>query len=310
MAPLAGLARFALIAFFISFAQSSAWAQESEEAAEGQRGRYSDADVIVAEVGQLKVRLSDIIGPAMAEYQKQGRKGNFDDYYNQTLQRRVERMLAANAAIDAGMREDEIHAEQMKRLEHRLLSDRYMQQQIVRSVSEAAVRGEYDAMVAELTGQEEIHARHIIAQSEQEASALKAGIEAGADFVEVAKAQSFPGAEEGGDLGYFAKGEILPDIGYPAFELAVGEISSPIKTPLGWHIVKVEDRRPIYIPPFEEVQNQIFHQLSTAARSEIIMGLADQYSVALFNRDGSPIERADPEAEGNESDAPAESQSE
>lgn len=263
-------------------------------------GRYSDADVVVARVGQLEVRLSDIVGPAMAEYQKQGQKGTFEDFYNQVLIRRIERMLAANAAIDAGMQEDQIHAEQMKRLEQRLLSDRYMQQQIIRAVSEQAVREQYDAMVADLSGQDEVHARHIVTKTEEEAHALKAEIEAGADFVTVAKNQSYPGADTGGDLGYFTEGEILPAIGHAAFALEVGAVSEPVNTALGWHLVKVEDRRSIQIPPFEEVQNRIFRRLSSEARETVLGDLQSRYGVTLYNRDGTPM--GAPEGDGSDRD--------
>ncbi len=102
----------------------------------------------------------------------------------------------------------------------------------------------YDEAVKEMGTEQEVHARHILVETEEEAKAVEAELKDGADFAEEAKKKSKdPGAANGGDLGWFTKDQMVPEFSEAAFKLDKGQISDPIHTQFGWHIIKVEDKR-------------------------------------------------------------------
>src|SRR5262249_5046270 len=93
---------------------------------------------------------------------------------------------------------------------------------------------------------------------EEDAKAIAAELKKGADFAELAKQKSKdPGAAEGGDLGYFTKDQMVPEFSEVAFKLEKGQISDPVHTQFGWHIIKVEDKRKRQLPDLEKVRDQI-----------------------------------------------------
>ena len=254
-------------------------------------GPQGEGDNVVATVGEQKVYLSEIVSQVVAEQQKERQKNQqrpFSEVFDEFLEKRIERLLAAQAARAEGMDKEEWHKQRMERVEEQLLGDAYLQQQIVKRVSEDAVKKRYEDVTANLKGQEEVWARHIVVDSEEKANALKARLDAGEDFVELAKSLDYPSAENGGDLGYFRKDQILREIGEAAFATEVGKVAGPIKSPFGWHLIKVEDRRAVEVPSYKKVENQIFRDLSKKARAEVITELRSEVPISLFNRDGSP----------------------
>ena len=113
----------------------------------------------------------------------------------------------------------------------------------------------YEEASKQITGEEEVHARHILVETEDEAKAVKAELDKGADFAELAKEKSKdPGAADGGDLGFFTKEQMVPEFSTRAFALEPGKISDPVKTQFGWHIIKVEEKRNRKAPDFEQVK--------------------------------------------------------
>jgi parvulin-like peptidyl-prolyl isomerase len=94
-----------------------------------------------------------------------------------------------------------------------------------------------------MLAQEVVRARHILVETEDEAKAILDQLKGGADFATLARQKSKdPGAAEGGDLGYFTKEQMVPEFADAAFKMYAGQISNPVKTQFGWHIIKVEDK--------------------------------------------------------------------
>src|SRR5690349_23456006 len=112
----------------------------------------------------------------------------------------------------------------------------------------------YQDAVKSMAGQEEVHARHILVESEDEAKTILTELKGGADFATLAKEKSKdPGAAQGGDLGYFSKEQMVPEFADVAFKMYAGQLSNPVKTQFGWHIIKVEDKRVRQPPEFDKV---------------------------------------------------------
>jgi len=137
--------------------------------------------------------------------------------------------------------------------------------------TDAALRKVYDEAVKQMANEQEVHARHILVPTEDEAKAILADLKKGADFATLAKEKSKdPGAADGGDLGYFTKDQMVPEFAEAAFKLDKGQISDPVKTQYGWHIIKVEDKRTKPTPTFEEVKGQVENYVAHRAQAEMV----------------------------------------
>jgi len=128
----------------------------------------------------------------------------------------------------------------------------------------------YEEAAKQIEGEQEVHARHILVESEDEAKAIGAELKKGADFAELAKKKSKdPGASDGGDLGFFTKDQMVPEFSAVAFALEPGKISDPVKSQFGWHIIKVEEKRNRKAPEFEQVKSQIETYVTRKAQARL-----------------------------------------
>lgn len=144
----------------------------------------------------------------------------------------VDMKLMSQAAREAGMDQSDEFRLRLSYLEDRALRRAYFTEMVSAAVTEDAVRAVYDEAVAGFVGEEEIRARHILVDSEARALELRAELEAGADFAELARANSSDsGGLNGGDLGYFSRGMMVPEFETAAFALAeIGAVSQPVQS--------------------------------------------------------------------------------
>jgi len=178
--------------------------------------------------------------------------------------------------------------------------DKLAMEQLLGSVAKAATTEEaerkaYDEAAKAEPPQEEIHARHILVPTEDEAKAALARIKGGEDFAKVATELSKDPSADGGDLGWFTKDRMVPEFSDAAFKLKKGEVSDPVKTQFGWHVIKIEDVRTKSFPPFEQVKDQAARYVSQKAESEAIAQLHSAAKIELLDADGKPV-AAQPEA--------------
>lgn len=214
----------------------------------------------------------------------------------------IDMKVMAGAAKTAGMDQTPLFAQRLRYLEERALRRAYFAQEIAGAVTEEAVRADYDAYTAQFTPQDEIRASHILVESEEEANAIKAELDGGADFAAIAKEKSIdPGSgANGGDLGFFGKGMMVQPFEEAAFALAeAGDVSAPIQSQFGWHIIKLAEKRQSQPPTFEQVAPQLQQQVLMRTFSEKVEELMS----------GVEIDIADPDLatalEGQYSGAPA-----
>jgi peptidyl-prolyl cis-trans isomerase C len=175
----------------------------------------------------------------------------------------IENMLFAEAAEGEKLGSGQSFDERMRYWQRRALRDAYFDRSIKGSVTEADARKLYDAEVAKSKPQEEVRARHILVESETLAKEIYEKIAHGADFAQMAKEHSKdPGSkEEGGDLGYFSRGRMVPEFEEAAFKLDKGDVSLPIKSQFGWHLIRVDDKRQLSAPSFEQIKDRIMASL-------------------------------------------------
>lgn len=162
---------------------------------------------------------------------------------------------AASEDFDQG----EAFQKRMALLRERTLHNAYFQEKIMKTVTEDEIKERYIKEVAATEPEAEVRARHILVETEDEAKAIIVQLQDGADFEALAKEKSTgPSGPQGGDLGYFGKGQMVPSFEAAAFALDAGGITDqPVQTQFGFHVIKVEDKRERPFPPFEQVEAQI-----------------------------------------------------
>jgi peptidyl-prolyl cis-trans isomerase C len=171
----------------------------------------------------------------------------------------AQKALVAAARAQGLHRDPEVQA-RIRRAEEETLQQALLLREVQPLMTEEALRARYQREIAGRPAQEEVRARHILVQTEQEARAALAEVrQPGTDFAEVARRRSTgPGSREGGDLGFFKRGDMIPEFEQAAFALQPGQVAeSPVRTQFGWHVIKVEDRRASPPPSFEESQEQL-----------------------------------------------------
>jgi len=157
------------------------------------------------------------------------------------------------------------------------------------AVTDDAMHKVYDDAVKQMAPEEEVRARHILVATEGEAKDIEAQLKNGADFATLAKEKSKdPGAAEGGDLGYFTKDQMVPEFADAAFKLDKGQISDPVKTQFGWHIIKVEDKRIKPTPTYDEVKTQLETFVAHKAQADLVQKLRSATNIERLDQPPPP----------------------
>lgn len=214
-------------------------------------------DVVVATVNGAPVTETDL-SLAISDLNDQFGQLPEEQRRAAALSAIIEIRLMAAEAEKAGLADGDEFARRMALLRERALHSAFIDKEIAGAVTDDAVRARYDKQIAELVPAEEMRARHILVESKEEAEAIIAELDAGGDFEAIAKEKSKDGAAaNGGDLGYFTAGRMVPEFETAAFAMEVGAHSKePVQTQFGFHVIKVEDKRNQQPPAFEQVAEQ------------------------------------------------------
>ncbi|WP_306119503.1 MULTISPECIES: peptidylprolyl isomerase [unclassified Roseitalea] len=191
--------------------------------------------------------------------------------------------LMAEGAERAEMDETEAFQARLDFLRDRALHNAYFQSEVVDEIDEEDVRARYDSEIASAPAENEIRARHILVETREDAEAVIDALEGGADFAELAAERSTgPSGPRGGDLGYFTRGRMVEPFEQAAFELDPGSFTQePVQTDFGWHVIKVEDRRPVQPPPFEQVSQQVRSLLLRERYMDLLQDLRESAEIDI-----------------------------
>jgi peptidyl-prolyl cis-trans isomerase C len=255
-----------------------------------------DSDPVVARVNGVDIRQSDI---AFAEEEIGGNMPSIPpeqkrDYLINYL---VDVIVLSQAAEKQKLSERADVKHRLAFDHNRLLMESLLQDAGKAALSDEAEHKVYDEAIKQVKNEEEVHARHILVPTEDEAKAILAQLKGGADFAALAKEKSKdPGAAEGGDLGYFTKDQMVPEFAEVAFKLNKGQVSDPVKTQFGWHIIKVEDKRTKPTPTFEQVKPQIENYIAHRAQAELVENLRKTATVERLDKPAAPDASLNPAA--------------
>lgn len=166
-------------------------------------------------------------------------------------------------AKDGGLENDVEYKYQAETMKREILTQLAIKRVLSEvKVTEDEVKDYYKANKETFSAPKQVHAKHILVDTEEKALLIKKEIEGGKAFEEAAKEySSCPSKEQGGDLGSFSKGQMVPEFEEAAFTQEIGSISAPVKTQFGFHLIKVEDKTESATKSFEEVKESILNKL-------------------------------------------------
>jgi peptidyl-prolyl cis-trans isomerase C len=194
-------------------------------------------------------------------------------------------IMVTQAADKKNLGEDPDFKRRLAFLRNKLLMGYELQREAKIALTDEALHQTYDEAVRSMAGQEEVRARHILVDDEDEAKKVLEQLKSGADFAALAKEKSKdPGAAEAGDLGYFTKDQMVPEFADVAFKMYPGQLSNPVKTQFGWHVIKIEDKRTKQPPEFDKVKDQIEAYLARKAQTEFITKLRQSAKVERLDK--------------------------
>jgi len=249
-------------------------------------------DAVIAKIGGVEVRMSEL---TLAE-------SNIDPQLSQ-LPPEQRHVAALTALIDAKILAAKAKAEgldqtpeyklRMQFLADRELHNAFFKKVIVDPVTDADVKKRYDTEIAKMPVEDEVHARHILVKTEDEAKAVIKALDEGKDFAALAKEKSTdPNKSDGGDLGFFKKGQMVPEFETAAFALEVGAYTKePVKTQFGFHVIKLEEKRAVAPPAFDKIKDQVrqvvmrdaYMALLAKSKSEATIEIVDPTLKAAYD---------------------------
>ncbi|MBO0904291.1 peptidylprolyl isomerase [Jiella sonneratiae] len=271
----------------------------------------ADGDVI-ARIGKEKVTEAELKA-AEAELGPQFKSMPEDRRRFAVLSALIDIKALATEAEKAKLQNDPKVAAQLQFEHDRTLHNAYFAKNGVADVSDAELKARYDKEIAAMPPRKEVHARHILLKTKEEAEAVIKQLEGGADFETVAKEKSTgPSGPDGGDLGFFGPGQMVPPFEKAAFALKPGEFTKePVQTQFGWHVIKVEETRDAPPPPYDQVKDQLrqlvlrekYMAMVGKARQQLGIEYVDPAMKAQVEAIEKEVESGQPDAGGKASGA-------
>ena len=246
-------------------------------------------DPVVARINGTELHRSDVI-EAIRGLPPQVQQQPIERLYPALLDQMVGTVLVSQAGRKARLQDDPEVKKRLALVQDQLIADAYVQKLLHKQVTEQKLHARYDKFIKDAPPREEVHARHILVASEDEAKAIIAELKKGADFNKLAQEKTTDpsGKTSGGDLGYFTKEDMVPEFADAAFKLKPGEFTeTPVKTQFGWHVIKVEDKRMAKPPTFEQVKPKLGNEMSREIVGDRVKELRLAAKIETFNLDGS-----------------------
>lgn len=247
-------------------------------------------DPVVAKVEGQEIRRSEVVR-AFSSLPQQMQQAGFETIYPGLLERLIQqRLLIVEGRKNKLEDSDEVKV-RLKRLEDALVGEVYLNQLIEQNMTPGLLDQRYKDFLAKNPPVDEVRARHILLKTETDAKNVIGHLDAGKKFDEAAKEFSTgPSAASGGDLGYFKRGDMVKPFADAAFAMKAGQVTPlPVKTRFGWHVIKVEERRSVTPPSFEEMKPRMLRDAGRTIAVGVMQQLVEGAKVERFALDGKPM---------------------
>jgi len=257
----------------------------------------AQADPVVARVNGTEIRESDLqaaeddIGAQLPPMAPDAKKDYLTTYV-------ADMILVSKAAEAKKLGDTDEFKRKLALARTKLLMEALLQNEAKAAVTDEAMKKVYAEAIKDIGNEQEVSARHILVESEDEAKAIAADLKKGGNFDAIAKEKSKdPGSKDsGGDLGYFSKDQMVPEFAEAAFKLDKGQISDPVKSQFGWHIIRVDDKRAKQPPAFDQVKDQIENFVQRRAQAELIQKLRADAKIEKLGEKPADAPAAKPDA--------------
>jgi peptidyl-prolyl cis-trans isomerase C len=222
----------------------------------------------------------------------QTRQMPLEQLYPLALEQVINSRIIAAKTKNVNLDNDEEVKKRLAAAKTEIVRGVYIEKQVNQKVSEDRLKSVYDEYVKNFPDIQDVKARHILVKEESKAKDLIKQIEGGANFEELAKANSTDGtAQNGGDLGYFAKTDVVPAFGEAAFALNAGEFTKkPVKTDFGYHVIKVEEKRKRPPASYDDIKPYLETQVRRQILDETIQAWRKDADIQRFDINGDAIE--------------------
>jgi peptidyl-prolyl cis-trans isomerase C len=282
-------------AFALAVLSTTALAQQAPKAA----APGAQPNPLIASVNGDQIHLSDVSAWIDTHVQPEQRSQiPQEKLFAAALDNLVSGKALQIMARKQGLDKDPAVAKQMQDAANEVLQRALLIKTVRPMVSEEAIKAAYDKQFANKPGEQEIHARHILVDSEAKAKDIIAQLQAGGKFEDLAKKYGDPkdaATQNGGDLGFFKKGDMLPEFSDAAFKLKKGEYTTtPVHTKYGWHVIQVLDSRVSSPPTYEAVHDQLAQALLRQDAMDLAAKARDSVKIVQYGPDGKPLKPAAP----------------
>jgi len=259
-------------------------------------------DPVIARVNGVEIHQSDLTLAEEDVGQNLPQQGGADARRDYLVSYLSDMILLAQAAEERRLQDDPDFKRRAALARNKVLMETLLQSEGKKSLTDQALRAVYDDAVKQMGNEEEVHARHILfrvanptdekasKEAEDKVKAVIERIKKGEDFAKLANelTEDPSGRKDGGDLGYFTKDQMVPEFSAVAFKLDKGNISDPIKTQFGWHVLKVEDKRKRQPPEFDKVKPQLETFVERKAQVELVNKLRAQAKIERLDKPAQP----------------------
>ena len=261
--------------------------------AAGSHPGFAAEDTVVATVNGHDILLSNVRA-AHQRLPQQYQQVPFETIFSGLVDSLIDTRLAAADARRQNLHEQQEFKAQMARIEDQVLQRMALSKTIKERVSDADVRARFKQSAKERAASKQVKAGHILVETEAKAKAVIAELKKGGDFAALARERSTgPSASDGGNIGFFGRGQMVPAFEAAAFKLKKGAFTeTPVKTRFGWHVILVEELKKAEAPSLEEVEQNLRNELSQEVGTAYINRLRGEAKITRFNADGSPLEGA------------------
>ncbi len=191
--------------------------------------------------------------------------------------------LITNEAKEHKINESKEYKQAIKFVENQVMQKLFLEQLVKKVINEKAIQEKYQQISMEYKNLYEYKVRHILVTTESEAKSIKTKLDTGASFSDLAKEYSIDSnKEDGGSLGYFTKGQMVEPFEKAAFNLKINEISEPVATDFGYHIIILEDKRLAVVPTIEELKPKIIDELTEQFIQKYVQSLKNKNKIEFF----------------------------
>jgi peptidyl-prolyl cis-trans isomerase C len=246
-------------------------------------------DTVIARVNGVDIRQSDLAF-AEEDFSNELRGAPPDVKREQLITYLTDVIIVSQAAEKKNLGDSAEFKRRQAFLRNKLLMGALLQQRSKEAATEEEMHKVYDDAIKQASNEEEVRARHILVETEDEAKAIVEQLKGGADFATLAKEKSKdPGsAQNGGDLDFMGKSELVPEFADVAFKMFPGQTSNPVKTQFGWHVIKLEEKRTRQPPPYDQLKDRIEAFVMRKAQTELVTQLRQTAKVERLDKPASP----------------------